>query len=86
MNLRMSSRAARKNTSSPSSMTVSPSGIDAAAAAIDSDDARLGVRHDARLSVAQLLADQQSALARADAHQAHAAVGEIQHLQRAGIA
>ena len=41
---RMSSRAARKNTSSSSSMTVSPSGVIAAAGAVDRDDARVGVR------------------------------------------
>ena len=37
------------------------------------------------LQRAQLLADQQTALARADADQAYAPVGEIQHLQRARI-
>ena len=44
MNLRMSSRAAMKNTSSFSSMTVSPSGLMLRPRAVDSDHARFGVR------------------------------------------
>ena len=33
----------------------------------------------------ELLADERAAAQRLDADQAHAAVGEVQHLQRAGI-
>ena len=57
-------------------------GHDAAARAVDSHHARLGVRV-MFLERAQLLADQQAALARANADQPHAAVGEVEHLQRA---
>ena len=59
-------------------------GRDAAAGAIDRGDARLDVAH-VLAQRAQLLPDQQAALMRAHGDQAHLAVGEIDHLQRARI-
>ena len=60
-------------------------GLDAPAGAVDGRDARVG-RRNVLAQRAQCLAHQRSARACADAHQPHAAVGEIQHLQRAGVA
>ena len=83
--VRMSLRAAIKNTSSPSSTTVSPSGVMALPPRIDRDDAALDVR-DVLRQLAQRMADERAAAARAHADEPHAAVGEIEHLQRAGVA
>ena len=66
-------------------MTVSPSGAQAAARAVDGDDARVDVGQ-VLADVAQLLSDQQPALHRAHADQAHAAIREVDDLQRARIA
>ena len=54
-------------------------GLDAAAAAVDGDHTRLGVR-DVLAQVAQFLADQQSALACGQADEPYPAIGEVQHL------
>ena len=60
-------------------------GRDAAAVAVDRDDARVDVRQ-VLAQGAQLLADQRAAADRLDPDQPHAAVGEVEHLQRARVA
>ncbi len=59
-------------------------GLDALAAAIDRRDPRIATL-DVRGQLFQLLTDQRTALQGFDADEANAAVGEVQHLQRAGI-
>ena len=58
-------------------------GDDALAAAVDRDDAALDVR-DVLRQVAQRMADERAAAIRARRDEAHFAVGELEHLQRAG--
>jgi hypothetical protein len=60
-------------------------GAQAAARAVDGDHARVGVRQ-VLAHVAQLLTHQQAALHRAQADEPHAAAGEVDDLQGAGIA
>ncbi len=57
-------------------------GLDALARAVDRGDARVRARN-VLAQRAQRLAHQRASLQRADAHQPHAAVGEVEHLQRA---
>ena len=60
-------------------------GLDALARPIDGGDPRIGGRN-VLAQRAQRLADERPALKRADADQPHAAIREIEHLQRAGVA
>ena len=57
-------------------------GPNAAAAAVDGDDARVRLRQ-VLAQLAQRVADERAALLRAHADEVHLAVREIQHLQRA---